>query len=129
MAIDPDPDLVENLQKRFSRGGPDGCLRLRVRVDVSSRAAGRRAVRHLSGAYFDTEPDPAPRDDEGMDEYREIVSNIVRTPGGGEAWIEMNLSGFLTERCTGCGIDEPVESIAAGLQWLTEHAPACDVRR
>ena len=64
-----------------------------------------------------------------MDEYREIVSNILRTAGGGEAWIEMNLSGFLTERCTGCGTDEPVEAMASGLQWLAEHARACDVRR
>ncbi|MER7280477.1 hypothetical protein ABT369_39170 [Dactylosporangium sp. NPDC000244] len=64
-----------------------------------------------------------------MDEYREIVSDILRTAGGGEAWIEMNLAGYLTERCTGCGADEPVVSRAAGLQWLAEHAPACRVRR
>ncbi|MFC5002543.1 hypothetical protein ACFPIJ_32505 [Dactylosporangium cerinum] len=64
-----------------------------------------------------------------MNEYREIVSEILRTAGGGEAWIEMDLSGFLTERCTGCGHSVDVAAMAAGLHWLVEHAAACAVRR
>jgi hypothetical protein len=63
-----------------------------------------------------------------MDEYREIASVILPTAGGGQAWIEMNLAGYLTKRCTGCGIDEAVEAIAPGLVWLAEHAAACSTR-
>ncbi|MGI5176257.1 hypothetical protein ACQEVZ_08020 [Dactylosporangium sp. CA-152071] len=63
-----------------------------------------------------------------MEEYREIVSDIVTTAGGAEAWIEMNLSGYLTERCTGCGADEDADGIAPALQWLTDHAATCTTR-
>ncbi|MEU7873333.1 hypothetical protein [Dactylosporangium sp. NPDC049140] len=64
-----------------------------------------------------------------MEEYREIVSDIVTTAGGAQAWIEMGLSGYLTKRCTGCGIDEDAVALAPALQWLTEHAGACTARR
>jgi hypothetical protein len=64
-----------------------------------------------------------------MEEYREIVSDIVTTAGGAQTWIEMNLAGYLTKRCTGCGVDEDAEAWAPALRWLIEHAPACDVRR
>ncbi|MEV4510755.1 hypothetical protein AB0K00_17505 [Dactylosporangium sp. NPDC049525] len=64
-----------------------------------------------------------------MNEYREIVSEILRTDGGGEAWIEMDLSGYLTERCTGCGTAEPAVALAPALQWLTRHASLCTARR
>lgn len=65
----------------------------------------------------------------GMGEYREIVSDILATAGGGQAWIEMNLTGYLTERCTGCGTDEEAESLAQALAWLAEHAAACTAGR
>jgi hypothetical protein len=65
----------------------------------------------------------------GMDEYREIVSDILTTTGGAEAWIETNLAGYLTKRCTGCDLDEDAQSWAQALAWLAEHATACTVRR
>jgi hypothetical protein len=74
---------------------------------------------------FPAEAARSRRHDGSMDEYREIVSAVVTTAGGAEAWIEMNLSGYLTKRCTGCGIDEDAVAMAPGLQWLTEHASAC----
>lgn len=64
-----------------------------------------------------------------MEEYREIVSDVRTTAGGAQAWVEMNLSGYLTKRCTGCGTDEDAPSLAAALQWLAEHAPACAAGR
>ncbi|UWZ33471.1 hypothetical protein Drose_19330 [Dactylosporangium roseum] len=64
-----------------------------------------------------------------MEEYREIVSDVRTTAGGAQAWVEMNLSGYLTERCTGCGADEDAVALAEALRWLTEHAPACTARR
>ncbi|MGI5179513.1 hypothetical protein ACQEVZ_24600 [Dactylosporangium sp. CA-152071] len=63
-----------------------------------------------------------------MDEYREVVSDVIRTASGGEAWIEMNLAGYLTQRCTGRGTDEPVAAMAPALQWLAEHAAVCGQR-
>ncbi|GAA1531802.1 hypothetical protein GCM10009827_056900 [Dactylosporangium maewongense] len=78
---------------------------------------------------FGTEMARGRRHDDGRYEYREIVSDIVTTTGGAQAWIEMNLSGYLTKRCTGCGVDEDAGSIATALQWLTEHAAACTTRR
>ncbi|WP_432977812.1 hypothetical protein [Dactylosporangium sp. CA-233914] len=63
-----------------------------------------------------------------MDEYREIVSDVLTTAGGAQAWIEMNLSGYLSKRCTGCGTDEDAVALAPALQWLEEHASACTAR-
>ncbi|WP_238013451.1 hypothetical protein KZZ52_23945 [Dactylosporangium sp. AC04546] len=63
-----------------------------------------------------------------MEEYREIVSDVFTTTGGAQAWIEMNLTGYLTRRCTGCGIDEDAIALAPALQWLAEHASACTER-
>jgi hypothetical protein len=40
----------------------------------------------------------------------------------------MNISGYLTKRCTGCGADEDAEGIAPALQWLTDHAATCTTR-
>ncbi|UWP87030.1 hypothetical protein [Dactylosporangium fulvum] len=64
-----------------------------------------------------------------MEEYREIVSDVLTTAGGAQAWVEMNLSGYLTERCTGCGANEDAVALVEALQWLTEHAPACAARQ
>ncbi|MER7009723.1 hypothetical protein ABT297_42700 [Dactylosporangium sp. NPDC000555] len=64
-----------------------------------------------------------------MEEYREIVSDVLTTAGGAQAWIEMNLTGYLTKRCSGCGIDEDAEAMAAAMQWLTEHASTCVARQ
>ncbi|WP_432828736.1 hypothetical protein [Dactylosporangium sp. CA-092794] len=63
-----------------------------------------------------------------MEEYREIVSDVVTTAGGAQAWIEMNLSGYLTKRCTGCGLDADAPAIASALEWLTDHAATCTAR-
>ncbi|MEV8516796.1 hypothetical protein [Dactylosporangium sp. NPDC051484] len=64
-----------------------------------------------------------------MEEYREIVSDVLTTAGGAQAWIEMNLSGYLTKRCSGCGADEDAEALPSAMQWLSEHAPACAERQ
>ena len=68
------------------------------------------------------------RHDGGVEEYREIVSDVRATAGGAEAWIEMNLSGYLSQRCTGCSTDEDAVGLAPALQWLEEHARACTAR-
>lgn len=87
-----------------------------------------RVRTHASCAHFGAEPTVEFGHDSLM-EYREIVSNVLTTPAGAEAWLEMDAAGHLTKRCAGCGLDEYVVAMAPGLAWLAGHAVTCVVRR
>ncbi len=55
----------------------------------------------------------------------EIVSRVVYTAAGFEAWVEQDRTGQLAVRCTGCRTSQPVAGMAPGLNRLVRHTGSC----
>jgi hypothetical protein len=61
-----------------------------------------------------------------MQPWREIVSDVVATRDGRQAWVEMDAAGHLSVRCTGCRLDEYRAGMAPALAALVDHAATCE---
>lgn len=65
-------------------------------------------------------------DDFEDDDYRQIVSRVLDTDNGGQAWLEQDTTGQVYARCSGCRGSWPMAGMAPGLLLLT-HLVRCEM--